>query len=100
MPANSKYLTSSGWQRFGKISAGILGGYLVAQTAHLALAAYLDHVVILITATFSLFIVWAVLIILAFLAKNPWKIWGLYLAISIVFSVFVYLAPPLETLPS
>ena len=89
MPANSKYLTSSGWQRFGKISAGILGGYLVAQTAHLALAAYLDHVVILITATFSLFIVWAVLIILAFLARNPWKIWSLYLAISIVFSVFV-----------
>ena len=100
MPANKKYLTTSKWQRFGKITAGILGGYLVAQTAHLALASYVDHVVVLITSTFSLFIVWAVLIILAFLTRNPWKIWGLYLAISIVFSVFIYLAPPLETLPS
>lgn len=98
MPANKKYLTTSKWQRFGKITAGILGGYLVAQTAHLALASYVDHVVVLITSTFSFFIVWAALIILAFLAKSPWKIWLLYLGISLLFSVLIYFAPPLNTL--
>ena len=97
MPANTKYLTASKWQRFGKITAGILGGYFVAQTAHLALAAYLDHVMVLITSIFSMFILWAVLIILAFLAKSALKIWGLYLGLSILFSVLIYLAPPLTT---
>jgi len=54
--------------------------------------------VVLITSTFSLFIVWAALIILAFLAKSPWKIWLLYLGISLLFSVLIYFAPPLNTL--
>jgi len=100
MPANSKYLTQSKWQRFGKISAGILGGFGVAQTLHLTLAAYTSHVIVLITSTFSLFIVWAALLICAFLAKNALKIWGIYLAVCLVLSALIYLAPPLHTLPS
>jgi len=100
MPANSKYLTQSKWQRFGKITTGILGGYLVSQTLHLAVAAYTNHVVVLITSTFSLFIIWAALLICAFLAKNVWKIWGIYLGFCLVFSILIYFAPPLDLLPA
>ncbi|MFD2825928.1 hypothetical protein ACFSYG_05550 [Leeuwenhoekiella polynyae] len=100
MPANSKYLTQSRWQRFGKITAGILGGYFVAQTLHLAVAAYTSHIVVLITSTFSLFIIWAALLICAFLAKNAWKVWGIYIGICILLSVLIYLAPPLHPLPA
>ncbi|KGL62983.1 hypothetical protein PHEL85_0011 [Polaribacter sp. Hel1_85] len=29
--------------------------------------------------------------IIAFLAKNGWKIWGIYLLITVLFSIVVYL---------
>ncbi len=90
MPANAKYLTANKWQRFLKISAGILGGYLVSVSVHLALAAWFDRSVVIMTSAFSAFILWAALIVVAFLAKSGWKIWGLYLFISIVFLFIFY----------
>lgn len=91
MPANPKYLTKSGWQRFAKISAGILGGYLVSTTLHLLLASLFSRVEVLITITYTGFILWVVLMILAFLAKNGWKVWALYLTISVVCVTILYL---------
>lgn len=85
MPANAKYLTVSPWQRFAKISAGILGGYLVAVARHVALAAWVNHVNVLITSTFSGFITWAMLMIVAFLSKSGWRVWLLYLLLSVFF---------------
>lgn len=90
MPANPKYLTTSTWQRFAKISAGFLGGYLVTITLHLALSFWIHHTYVLITSTFSGFILWAVLMVLAFLAKNGWKIWGVYLLITMIFCLVIY----------
>ena len=97
MPANKKYLTPSPWQQFAKISAAIIGGLMVAVTFHMALASWFDHVVVIITSTFSTFMLWAVLMVLAFLAKNGWKIWGLYLLISIVLGAVYYFG--IQTLP-
>ncbi|WP_242202403.1 hypothetical protein [Aestuariivivens insulae] len=91
MPANPKYL-SSNWQRFAKFSAGFLGGYLVTITLHLAMSFWINHVTLIITATFSAFILWAVLMIIAFLARNGWKIWGIYLLLSLLFSIVIYLS--------
>jgi hypothetical protein len=91
MPANAKYLTTSPWQRFGKISASILGGYMVAMSFHMALAAWVNHVNVLITSTFSGFILWASLMILAFLSKSVWRIWLLYLLLTILFTAVSYL---------
>lgn len=90
MPANKKYLTPSLSQRFAKISAGLLGGYLVTVSFHMALAFFLDHVVVLMTLLFGGFILWAALLVLAFLAKNGWKIWGIYLLFTLLFSVIIY----------
>ncbi|MFV9552114.1 hypothetical protein [Algibacter sp. PT7-4] len=90
MPANTKYL-SSNWQRFAKISAGILGGYLVSTTCHLALASWCNHVIVIISSTFTGFILWVTLMILAFLSKNGWKLWGIYLLLTIFFSIILYL---------
>ncbi|HBK70952.1 MAG TPA: hypothetical protein DDZ39_04720 [Flavobacteriaceae bacterium] len=91
MPANPKYLTKSKWQRFGKISAGILGGYLVSMSLHLALATWFNHINVIVTLSFSGFILWAVLLILAFLAKSGWKIWAIYLLLTLLFSGIIYL---------
>jgi hypothetical protein len=91
MPANSKYLTPAFWPRFAKITAAILGGYLVSTTFHLALASWFNRPEILMTMAFSGFILWVVLMVVAFLAKSGWKIWGIYILLSLVFSLLIYL---------
>jgi hypothetical protein len=95
MPANPKYLTQSKWQRFAKITAAILGGYFVSVTFHLALAAWFCRPQILMTMAFSGFILWVALMVVAFLAKSGWKIWGIYILLTLVFSLIIYLGQPL-----
>ena len=91
MPAKKEYLTTSG-QRALKISAGILGGYFFATAIHLFIAVIFPfRNEILLTAPFSFFILWVALMILAFLARNGWKIWGIYLIASVFFIGIVYI---------
>lgn len=90
MPANKKYLTHSKSQRFAKISAGIIGGYIVTVTFFMALAYFLHHPSVFLTLRFGGFIIWAVLLVLAFLGKNGWKTWALYLFLSLIFSAIIY----------
>ncbi|KUJ63132.1 hypothetical protein AR687_02965 [Flavobacteriaceae bacterium CRH] len=91
MPANPKYLTQSKWQRFAKITAAILGGYFVSVTFHLALASWFNRANVLMTTAFTGFILWVALMVIAFLAKSAWKIWVIYLLLTLVFSLFIYL---------
>ncbi len=90
MPANPKYLTKSPWQRFAKISAAILGGYMVSVALHLVLASWFDRINVVISSTYSSFILWAVLMVLAFLAKNGWRIWGIYLLATFLLGIIIY----------
>ena len=66
-------------------------GYLVSTTFHLALASWFSRPEVLMTMAFSGFILWVVLMIVAFLAKSGWKIWGIYILLSLVFSLLIYL---------
>lgn len=92
MPANPKYLNKSSWQSFAKISSGILGGYLVTALFHMCLALWLPNSKeVLITSVYTFFILWVTLQIIPFLFKNGWKVWGLYLIISLILFGFYYL---------
>lgn len=84
MPANKKYL-STPVQRFLKITAGFVGGYFVMLSLHLLLTHLFRQEQVIITAFITGYILWAVLLLLAFLCKSGWKIWGIYLALSITF---------------
>lgn len=91
MPANPKYLTKNPWQKFAKISAGILGGYIITALFHMCLPLWIPNPkAVLITSIFTFFIVWCALLIIPYLFKNGWKAWLLYLAISIVLYVVYY----------
>jgi Ca2+/Na+ antiporter len=57
----------------------------------LALAAWLSRKDVLITMAFSGFILWVALMVIAFLAKSGWKIWGVYILLSLLFCLFIYL---------
>lgn len=91
MPANKKHLTKSGLQRFAKISAGLVGGYMVTESFFMALAFWTNYTPVIFTLVFGGTLLWVSLLIIAFLAKNGWKIWGLYLLISFLFSMAIYL---------
>lgn len=86
MPANKKYL-SSPLERIIKLTAGFIGGFMVTQSLHLLMAVYWNTTSALITLQYFGFIIWAVLLIVAFLAKSGWKIWVTYLLISLVLIV-------------
>lgn len=85
MPANPKYLTSSPWQRFAKLSAGVFGGYIISALLHMVLALFVPyHKEVLISSTFTFFIFWVAFIIFPYLFKNGWWAWGVYLVLILV----------------
>lgn len=91
MPANKKYLTTSPGQRVLKITAAFIGGYLVTVAFHQLIMLMISKKQVYVTMQFSGYILWSVLMVLAFLARNGWKIWGWYLLSSaLLFSPFVY----------
>ncbi|MEQ9302494.1 MAG: hypothetical protein RJQ14_01160 [Marinoscillum sp.] len=89
MPANRKYLSRS-FQRGVKISAGFVGGYFVTISFFLTLSLWLDRAGTMVTLIFGGFILWAGLMVCAFLFKNGWFAWLTYLIISGVFSMIFY----------
>ncbi len=93
MPANPKYLTKSSWQKFAKISAGILGGYIISALLHMVLALILPwHKEVLITSVITIYVLWVGLLIVPFLFKNGWKVWAIYLGIIAFLGVCYYFA--------
>lgn len=90
MPANPKYLNQSKLEKYSKTLAGFLGGFAVSVSFHIALGAWLNRAEIAITYYFTGFLLWAVLMILAYLPDRSWKTWGLYLLLSLIFSAIAY----------
>lgn len=92
MPAKKEYLSNPG-QRAIKIATSILGGYFLSITFHMWLGVLLPvdgRNIVMLTSTFTLFILWGVLMILPFLAKSAWKILGLYILLILLFSVTIF----------
>lgn len=91
MPANPKYL-SNPWSRAGKISAAILGGYIVTMTIHMAFGILLeDKQPLVLTTIWSSWIMWIFFMILAFTFDKAWKAWALYTAITLLAGIVIYL---------
>ncbi|RCH53845.1 hypothetical protein DJ568_14995 [Mucilaginibacter hurinus] len=91
MPANKKYLTKSAWTKFSKILAGSLGGYLVTISFHAALTRIFLPKDVIITSFITGYLLWAVLLLFAFLIRQAWKTWALYTVLTVVFAGIYYL---------
>lgn len=86
MPANKKHLTKSPWLRLAKILTGTVGGYTVMFTFHLLLSKLFLPQNIVVTSFITGYILWAILLLMAFVEKNVWKVLGTYVALTLVFS--------------
>lgn len=90
MPANPKYLSSTG-QRIGKVSAAILGGFLVTMAVHVVIGIFLvDKSPMVLTTIWSAWLMWVGLMIYAFTFEKAWKVWALYLGITTVLGIVIY----------
>jgi hypothetical protein len=92
MPANRKHLTKSPWIKASKIIIGTIGGYLVTISFHAALTRIFPVENVMITSFITGYLLWATLLLFAFLIKQAWKTWALYVALIVVFSA-IYLIP-------
>ena len=90
MPAKKEYLTTSA-QRALKITAGLIGGYFLSVAIQMAFSVLIpDRTAIILTGAFSVFMLWVAFIVLAFLARNGWIIWGIYLSGTLVCAAIIY----------
>ena len=92
MPANKKHLTKSPWTKASKIIIGTIGGYLVTISFHAALTRLFPVVDVIITSFITGYLLWAALLLFAFLIKRAWQTWAIYIALIVVFSA-IYLIP-------
>lgn len=84
MPANPKYLSTT-WQRVGKVSAGIIGGFIVTTVLNMAVGVLLkDKSVLVMTSIWSSWLMWVTLMLVAFSFDKAWKVWLLYIGISAI----------------
>ncbi|MEM7550979.1 MAG: hypothetical protein AAF363_14945 [Bacteroidota bacterium] len=90
MPANRKYLIQSGWTRFSKVMAAILGSLLATYALHIALGYLLDISVILNTSIYSIFIVWVAFMMMVYWIKKAWKSWAILALTIAVSSIVIY----------
>lgn len=86
MPANKKYLTRSPWIKLSKILAGSLGGYLVTISFHAALTRVFPKDYVMVTSFITGYLLWATLLLVAFLIPKAWKTWAIYIGLIGVFS--------------
>lgn len=87
MPANKKYLSKSGWLRLSKILAGTLGGYAVMLSFHVFLTSFLPKEEVIITSFLTGYLLWAILLLLAFIARKVWWVWLAYTILTILFAL-------------
>ena len=92
MPANPKYLNNSPWHQFAKITAGLIGGYIITVLIHMNLPLWLPHPKeILITGIITFYMCWGTLMILPFLFYNGWKSWAIYLfSIGVLYVLYFF----------
>ncbi|EKF55020.1 hypothetical protein I215_09166, partial [Galbibacter marinus] len=95
MPANKKYLTTSPYQKIAKTTAAFIGGYIVTETFFIALISWTNASALIFTLRYAGFILWTALMILAFISKNGWVIWGVYLLIALLFYGVALLGDPM-----
>jgi len=91
MPANKKYLSSSG-KRFSKVTAAILGGYIATMLLHIAIAKNLiNDTPLLMTTAYSGFLIWIVFMLFAFLIDKAWHVWLLYTSLSCISLALIFI---------
>ncbi|UBM59136.1 hypothetical protein LAG90_00490 [Marinilongibacter aquaticus] len=96
MPANKNYLTQSPFQRFLKILSGFVGGYFITELFFMLLVLWFNASAMLFTLRFAGFLLWAALMICAFLFKSGWRALLVFSLSTLALATLLYFNLPLE----
>lgn len=91
MPANKKYLTKSPWIRLCRILLGTVGGYVIMISFHLLLVFIFPKENVIATAFISGYVLWAFLLLWAFLEPKLWRLVLTYILLIVLFSLAYFL---------
>ncbi|TRX60735.1 hypothetical protein FNH22_06735 [Fulvivirga sp. M361] len=90
MPAKSKYLSDT-WTRVSKVTAAILGSYIATMLMHIATATLVtNNAPVILTTSYSAFLIWIAFMVLAFFIKKAWHVWCLFGSVIIVCSLIIF----------
>jgi hypothetical protein len=90
MPAKKEYIPTP-LPALAKLAAALVGGYCISVSLHVLIAILTkQRETVMFSATFTLFLVWAVVMVLTFLARTAWKIWTLYICLTLLFAALIY----------
>ena len=91
MPANKKYLITSGWTKTSKFLAAFLGSLIALTSAVMAFSSWFDPYTVLWTASYWSFIIWIFLMLMVYLIRKAWVAWLILVGITLVSALFIYL---------
>jgi len=57
------------------------------MSLHLFLTAFFPKENVIITAYFTGYTLWAFLLLYAFIAQNVWRVWAIYVVLTLLFSL-------------
>ncbi|MEM9142107.1 MAG: hypothetical protein AAGA86_03915 [Bacteroidota bacterium] len=93
MPANPKYL-SSGWKRFSKVMAAVLGGYAASTTIFVAVAVHSSKPEnALFSTTYGSFLLWGIFMVMVYWVNKAWISWSVILLITVLSVLSIAIAP-------
>lgn len=91
MPANKKYLSTSPWTKLSRFVAGVVGGFFVTISFFGLLSHLVDARGAIISLSLFGFLMWAGLILTAYLIKKPLVVWLIYFLCASLFVTIIFL---------
>ena len=91
MPAKKKYL-SGGWRRLSKVIAILFGAYAATATLHIAIAKSVPNdTPVLLTSTYSSFLVWVGFMVMIYMIKKAWISWSILFSVITICSLLIFM---------
>lgn len=88
MPANKKYLITSGWTKASKFLAAFLGSLIALSAVEIALLSKLDQTILIWTASYCVLILWVFLMLLVYWIRKAWVSWLILTGITLLSALF------------
>ncbi|MDN5217294.1 hypothetical protein QQ020_34795 [Fulvivirgaceae bacterium BMA12] len=91
MPAKSQYLSGT-WTRVSKVTAAILGSYVVTMLINIALGTLIkNNPSVIMTTAYSTYLLWVFFMVIAFFMRKAWHVWSLFGSIATVCSIIIFI---------
>ncbi|MEM8969701.1 MAG: hypothetical protein AAGE93_25000 [Bacteroidota bacterium] len=90
MPANKKYLLTSGWAKASKVTAAILGGLILTSILHILPALLWDAELVILCVWFTFPSIWVLVMLFVYWIKSPQRVWGVISSISLIGAAIIY----------